>query len=84
VRGGEVPRVYTGAAAPPPPTAFISERSRLQALETFSSYFVEDVFLEWLATISTVPYLEEELAEIPATFEKLYVRRAQPGIILCV
>ena len=29
-------------------------------------------------------HLEAELAEIPTTFEKLYVRRKQPGVILCV
>ena len=64
--------------------AFIPEASRSQALQTFQSYFVEEVYLDWLTSISTVPYLEAELAEIPATFEKLYVRRTQPGLVLCV
>ena len=55
--------------------AFIPEASRSQALQTFQSYFVEEVYLDWLTSISTVPYLEAELAEIPAAFEKLYVCR---------
>lgn len=67
-----------------PTTAFIPEGCRLQAIKSFQTYFVEDVYLDWLMSISTVPYLETELAEIPTTFEKLYVRRKQPGIILCV
>jgi hypothetical protein len=33
-------------------------------------------------SISTVPYVEAELAEIPTTFEKLYVRRKQPGVVV--
>ena len=64
--------------------ALIPEGSRSQALQTFQSYFVEEVYLDWLTSISTVPYLEAELAEIPAAFEKLYVCRTQPGLILCV
>ena len=64
--------------------AFIPEGSRSQALQTFQSYFVEEVYLDWLTSISTVPYLEAELAEIPAAFEKLYVCRTQPELILCV
>jgi hypothetical protein len=67
-----------------PTVAFIPEGSRSQALQTFQSYFVEEVYLDWLTSISTVPYLEAELVEIPAAFEKLYVRRTQPGLILCV
>lgn len=41
------------------------------------SYFSEDEFLEWLDCISTVPYLEAELLEIPSTFEALYVESAE-------
>jgi len=67
-----------------PTVAFIPEECRLQALKVFQSYFVEEVYLDWLMSISKVPYLGAELAEIPTTFEKLYVRRRQPGIILCV
>jgi hypothetical protein len=79
----EEPRVFTGSAATPT-AAFIPERSRLKALETFRSYFVEDVFRDWLITISTVPYLEAELAEIPDTFASLYVSKRQPEIISSV
>lgn len=61
----------------PPVSAFIPEASRTSAMNEARSYFTEDRFLEWLDGISTVPYLEAELAEIPSTFEALYVRR--PG-----
>lgn len=63
------------SGAPPVPT-FIPETARISALDVVRSYFSEDRFLEWLECISTVPYLESELAEIPSTFEALYVRQA--------
>lgn len=61
------------SGAPPVPT-FIPEAARTSALNVVQSYFSENRFLEWLDCISTVPYLESELAEIPSTFEMLYVR----------
>ncbi len=65
--------VADDSGAPPVPT-FIPEAARTSALNVVRSYFSENRFLEWLDSISTVPYLESELAEIPSTFEKLYVR----------
>ncbi len=59
----------------PPAAAFIPDGSRKAALSAIRSYFNEDRLLEWLDCISTVPYLEAELAAIPSTFEELYVRR---------
>jgi hypothetical protein len=64
-----------------PSVTFIPESSRVQALQVFQSHFDEDVYLDWLMSISTVPYLEAELAEIPATFEKLYVRSLSSGLV---
>jgi hypothetical protein len=61
------------SGAPPVPT-FIPEAARTSALNVVRSYFSENRFLEWLDCISTVPYLASELAEIPSTFEMLYVR----------
>lgn len=58
----------------PPMSTFIPEAARTSALNVVRSYFTEDQFLEWLDCISTIPYLESELAEIPSTFETLYVR----------
>jgi hypothetical protein len=49
--------------------------SRANVLEVAHSYFTEEVFLLWLDSIARVPYLEQELAEIPSTFESLYVQR---------
>lgn len=53
--------------------ALIRESVRAQVLERVRSYFTEDVFLEWLTSIARIPYLEAELAELPSTFEQLYV-----------
>lgn len=60
-----------------PTAAFIPEGCRLQALGIFQTHFVEDIYLDWLMSISTVPPVEAELAEIPTAFEKLYVRGRQ-------
>jgi hypothetical protein len=54
-------------------SGFIPELARTSALNVVRSYFSENQFLDWLDCISTVPYLESELAEIPSTFEALYV-----------
>lgn len=57
----------------PPVSSLLSESARLQVLNTVSAYFTEEMFLEWLTLIARVPYLETELAEIPSTFEHMYV-----------
>lgn len=62
----------------PPVTAFIPETSRILAMKVVRAYFSEDQFLEWLECLSSFPYLEVELAEIPSTFETLYVQPAPP------
>ncbi|MBI3528799.1 MAG: hypothetical protein HY067_12625 [Betaproteobacteria bacterium] len=62
------------AAEAPAVPSLLSADSRSRALQAVDAYFTEDVYLEWLLSISSVPYLEAELAEIPSTFEGLYVR----------
>ncbi|HWT98575.1 MAG TPA: hypothetical protein VN229_13205 [Terriglobales bacterium] len=57
-----------------PAATLIPENSRLRLLQLLHSHFSEDIYLDWLTSISTVPYLQDELAEIPATFEQLYIR----------
>lgn len=59
----------------PPVNSLLSESARLQVLNTVSAYFTAEMFLEWLTSITRVPYLETELAEIPSTFEHMYVCR---------
>lgn len=71
LRGEMAARDDSGA---PPTATFILEAARTSSLNVVRTYFTEDRFLEWLDCISTVPYLESELAEIPSTFEALYVR----------
>lgn len=53
---------------------FLPRSSREIVLETVEGYFTEEVYLTWLASISSVPYLEAELASIPSTFESVYVQ----------
>jgi hypothetical protein len=55
--------------------SFVPEAARLEVLTMAKAYFSPDVFLEWLESISCFPYLEAELAEIPSTFENLYVHQ---------
>jgi len=57
-----------------PMASLLPDASRDAVLQTVHDYFTEDMFIEWLSSISTVPYLELELAEIPTTFEHLYLR----------
>ncbi len=66
----------TDDSGAPPATAFIAAGARATALRVMRSYFTEDMFLEWLDGISSVPYLAAELVEIPSTFEALYVNVA--------
>jgi hypothetical protein len=61
----------SSGASPIP--SLLGETSRSEALRVIHSHFSEDVFLEWLSSISGVSYLETELADIPSTFEGLYV-----------
>lgn len=56
-----------------PVDSFLPEPSRSAALSVAKVYFTEEVFLTWLDSIAQVPYLQAELAEIPSTFERLYV-----------
>ena len=54
-----------------PAEAFIAKGNRATALRALTSYFTEERFLEWLDCISTVPYLEAELGDIPSRFESM-------------
>jgi hypothetical protein len=56
-------------------TPFLGDPVRREVLELVRLHFSEDMYLEWLNSISRVSYLYEELAEIPTIFESLYVRR---------
>jgi hypothetical protein len=55
--------------------SFITESVRSEVLGLVRLHFTEDVFLEWLESISTVSYLESELGQIPSQFESLFVRK---------
>lgn len=59
----------------PPVDAFLDKSSREQVLAATHHHFTEDVYLDWLESIASVPYLEAELGSIPSTFEALHVQR---------
>lgn len=54
-------------------TSLLPASARSITLRVVRSYLSDDVFLDWLTSISNVSYLEYELAEIPSTFESKYL-----------
>jgi len=62
----------SGAAAV---ASLLPETARVQVLKVVRLYFTEEVFLEWLDAIGSVPYLQAELGTLSSSFEDLYVRR---------
>ena len=50
-------------------TSFLPAESSACVISAARLHFTEEVFLEWLESISRVPYLESELGQLPATFE---------------
>jgi hypothetical protein len=54
-------------------TGFLPDESRMLTLQTLQRHFTQDIFLEWLLSIEEVQYLRDELAEIPDTFQQLYI-----------
>lgn len=58
----------------PVDTGVLPEPARRMALHTITAHFTDKVFVAWLESLSSVPSLEAELAEIPARFEDLYLR----------
>jgi hypothetical protein len=63
----------TDVSGLPPMTSLLPEESKARVVSATRLYFTEEVFLEWLDSISRVPYLESELGQIPSTFESIYV-----------
>lgn len=57
--------------------SFLPRPAREVVLDVVRQYFTDDVFLAWLESISCVPYLERELAEIPFTFEDMYIHQRE-------
>lgn len=57
----------------PPMPSLLPDESKIEALRVVREHFTDAVFLEWLSSIAEVPYLKTELAEIPITFEHLYL-----------
>lgn len=62
----------SGAAAV---DSLLPDASRRIVLAATRDYFTPAAYAGWLRSISSVSYLKEELAEIPDTFERLYLRK---------
>ncbi|TVQ84534.1 MAG: hypothetical protein EA357_02620 [Micavibrio sp.] len=58
-------------------TGFLPRAAGKIVLETAYRHFTEDVYLDWIGSISAIAYLETELALIPATFESLYMKHGE-------
>ncbi len=52
---------------------FIPAENRVELLNVISRYITEDLYLEWLLSISNIAELEFELAEIPGRFIDIYL-----------
>jgi hypothetical protein len=68
------PDLATDESGTPPLSTMLSKESCAKVLEVVRGHFTEEIFLDWLESISTVHYLQTELADIPATFERLYIK----------
>ena len=63
-----------GAGMPLLSSTLLPDDNRIEALRVLGEELTEDRLIEWLTSIAAFPYLVSELAEIPATFEHLYLR----------
>ena len=52
---------------------FLPVASRGKVLKLVNEYFTDEVYSDWLTSISNVPYLQEELAEVLSRFEGIYL-----------
>lgn len=55
---------------------WLSHAARAQVLDEVRAYFTDEMLLDWLESIGRVDYLQRELADLPSTFERLYLRRS--------
>ena len=68
------PELATDDDSSAPMACWLPEEGCRRVLEEVRRYFTEDTFLLWLESISSVEYLERELAQIPVSFERLYLK----------
>ncbi|RXR03539.1 hypothetical protein [Pseudoxanthomonas composti] len=60
-------------------TMWLPEDACRRVVDEVRNYFTDDTFLLWLESISSVDYLEEELEQIPVSFERLYLKKDGGG-----
>ena len=53
--------------------SLLPDASKPEVIRVVREHFTDEVYLDWLSSIAEVRYLETELAEIPTTFERLYL-----------
>lgn len=52
---------------------WLPQHARMLLLDEVRACFTDEVFLAWLESIHRVDYLQRELADLPSTFERLYM-----------
>jgi hypothetical protein len=55
---------------------WLPQAARTQLLDEVHACFTDEVFVAWLESIGRIDYLQRELADLPSTFERLYLRRS--------
>lgn len=68
------PSTTTEAGEISPIVDWLPQPARTQLLDEVRACFTDDVFVAWLESIGRVDYLQRELADLPSTFERLYMR----------
>lgn len=64
----------TGEGEIIPIADWLPRQTRTLLLDEVRAGLTDDVFLGWLESINRVDYLQRELADLPSTFERLYLR----------
>lgn len=60
-----------------PHARFVSETVGKRVLDRTYQYFTPDRYLEWLTSFDRVPYVRDEIANLPRDFETLFVRASR-------
>jgi hypothetical protein len=59
---------------------FIPNENRIEVLQIVKEYITEEIYSEWLESISHFDYLESELAEIPEIFYNSYLLKNKNSV----
>lgn len=68
------PSTTTESGETIPIADWLPQQVRTHLLDEVRTCVTDEVFLAWLESIGRVDYLQRELADLPSTFERLYMR----------